>query len=310
MDGIINVLKPPGLSSHQVVNVIRKLVSMKRVGHTGTLDPGAAGVLPICVGKGTRIVPFLIDQDKHYIAEMTLGLSTTTQDASGETIDLDTDLQITPEQLALTLHTFLGEVEQLPPMTSAIRIKGQRLYELARQGKEIQRDTRKITIKELHINKIWNEQPDLTFGSRVLLDIMCSKGTYIRTLCHDIGIALGTVAHMSFLCRIQSGIFKIEDSYTLEEIEEKVQNRDLSFVQPIESALPQWPKVIVSPLSEHRILHGNFILPQDLLDVPRQLVLGDQVLLFNVEGTLLALAELVMKEQLICQPTRVLKEGE
>lgn len=309
MNGIINVIKPPGISSHQVVSHIRKLLRTKKVGHIGTLDPGAAGVLPLCVGKATRIVPFLADKDKTYIAELTLGIATKTQDSSGDTVKMVTDFAISPDQLGETFSRFLGNIDQVPPMASAIRVDGKRLYELDRQGITIERKPRTIKIYELHVNKIWSENPILTFGSRILFSVRCSKGTYIRTLCHDIGEALGTVAHMSFLVRTENGPFKIESGVTLDEIETSIANDEYDFLLGIEEGLPDFPRVKISPSAESKILHGNFIMPSDFLDIPQQLVVGDQLLLFSIDGELLAIAELKLRDNIICQPIRVLKEG-
>lgn len=310
MNGIINVIKPPGMSSHQLVSYVRRILRIKRIGHTGTLDPGAGGVLLLCVGKATRLVPFLADHDKTYIAEMTLGISTTSQDADGETVDLDTELNISPNKLGTAFSSFLGQINQIPPMASAVKVNGVRLYQLERQGVTIERKPRKVTIKELHINKIWPEtQHSLAFGSRVLFYVRCSKGTYIRTLCHDLGRALGTYAHMSFLTRIGVGPFSIETSITLEELEAMADQGNFDFLLPMAKALPDFPQVKVAPFMERRVLNGNAIPPDYLVDVPKSLVVGDQVLITAVDGELLAIGEIRYKEQLICQPIRVLKEG-
>lgn len=309
MDGIINIIKPPGMSSFQVVSHIRKLLGVKKVGHIGTLDPGAAGVLPLCIGKATRIIPFLEEETKTYLTEVTLGIATKSQDASGETDNLVTDFAVTPDQFGTTLSTFLGEIEQIPPMASAVRVNGKRLYELDRQGITVERKPRKVKIHEIHVNKIWSEDSLLTFGTRVLLSIKCSKGTYIRTICHDLGEALGTAAHMSFLVRTENGPFSIENGVTIEEVENSLAQKNLDFLLGIEKGLPNYPKVRVSPLVETKILNGNFITATDLLDVPQKLVVGDQVLLFSLDDDLLAIGEIQMKDQLICQPIRVLKEG-
>lgn len=307
MNGIINIIKPPGISSYQVVSFIRRQLNIKKVGHTGTLDPGAAGVLPICVGKATRVVPYLIEADKTYIAEMTLGISTKTQDSSGETLDMDMNLQISPKQLADVFGNFIGNIEQIPPMTSAIHVNGQRLYELDRKGITVEREPRQVTIKDIHINKIWPEEPYMVFGSRILFEVTCSKGTYIRTLCHDIGEKLGTVAHMSFLVRTKSGHFNIQEAVTLEEIQAKIDSDDYDFLTPIDQALPEFPKVIVSPFVEQKVCHGNFFKAEDMLSSAKELTVGDQVLVMNLSGELIALGKIIWSDGLICQPTRVLK---
>lgn len=308
MNGVINVLKPPGMSSHQVVSFVRKVLHMRKVGHTGTLDPGAAGVLPICVGKATRIAPYIVDQDKTYIAEMTLGIATRSQDASGESTDIDFDLSVNPDQLGRVLASFIGMQDQIPPMASAIRVNGQRLYQLERKGITVKREPRKVIIKEIHVNKIWPEESKLSFGSRIIFSVRCSKGTYIRTLCHDIGEKLGTVSHMSFLVRSETGLFQLKDAITLEELQARVEQDDYSFLVKIEDVLQNFTRVIVSPLVEKMVLNGNFISITDLIDVPTQLIVGDQILMFSLNGQLLALGEIKMNDTLICQPFRVLKE--
>lgn len=306
MDGIINVLKPPGMSSHQVVSFVRKQLKIKRVGHTGTLDPGASGVLPIVVGKATRLSEYLMDHAKTYVVELTLGISTTSQDASGATVSLNTDFSLSPKQLAEAIASFQGSILQIPPMASAIRVDGKRLYELDRQGISIPREPREVQIYAIHIERIWSEgEMGMGFGTRVLLRVSCSKGTYVRTLCHDLGEKLGVGGHMSFLSRVASGPFTSAEAYTLEEIALLQSRNDDRFILPMENGLPDWIKVIVHPLVEERIKHGNFILPEHFLDVPELLTVGDDVVLLNVEGEVLGLAEIKKTDQLICQPFRV-----
>ncbi|HHT72506.1 MAG TPA: tRNA pseudouridine(55) synthase TruB [Firmicutes bacterium] len=310
MNGIINVIKPMGMSSHQVVAHLRRLLKTRRVGHAGTLDPGAGGLLTVCVGQATKLMPFMVEYDKAYVAEMTVGLSTSTQDAAGETEKLTMDFQITPSQLAEALAAFRGEIQQIPPMASAIRMKGKRLYELSREGVTVERKPRNVRISAIHVNKVWNEHEDLlTFGSRVLLYVECSKGTYIRTLCHDIGEKLGVGAHMSFLSRVRSGPFDLGDSFTLEEIADLVSTGDLSFLLPMTRALPDWAQVKISPIAEERVRNGNPVTPEDFVDVPRKLDVDEQVFLLDVTGSVLAIGQIRRAGGLICQPIRVFMEG-
>lgn len=310
MNGIINVIKPMGMSSHQVVAHLRRLLKTRRVGHAGTLDPGAGGLLTVCVGQATKLMPFMVEYDKAYVAEMTVGLSTSTQDAAGETEKLTMDFQITPSQLAEALAAFRGEIQQIPPMASAIRMKGKRLYELSREGVTVERKPRNVRISTIHVNKVWNEHEDLlTFGSRVLLYVECSKGTYIRTLCHDIGEKLGVGAHMSFLSRVRSGPFDLGDSFTLEEIADLVSTGDLSFLLPMTRALPDWAQVKISPIAEQRVRNGNPVTPEDFVDVPRKLDVDEQVFLLDVTGSVLAIGQIRRAGGLICQPIRVFMEG-
>ena len=212
MNGIINVLKPPGMTSHDVVGYLRKVTGIKKIGHTGTLDPGAAGVLPICIGKSTKVVDFIMNDRKEYICELTLGNATDTYDKYGEFLypkDLDCS-NICKEDLLLALESFKGDITQVPPAYSAVKINGVRAYDLARQGKDVKVPSRRVTIYDIEL--ISFELP------RIMLRIECSKGTYIRSICNDVGNMLGTKGYMSFLLRTRTGRFIIDNAYTLEEI--------------------------------------------------------------------------------------------
>ncbi|MBZ4654479.1 MAG: tRNA pseudouridine synthase [Peptococcaceae bacterium] len=212
MDGLINVLKPPGMTSHDVVSFLRREFQQKKIGHAGTLDPQAAGVLPVCLGQATRLVEYLSHDHKEYLCELTLGITTTTQDAWGEVIEQCEASEIMLAKIKEVLSSFEGEVWQIPPMYSAIKLDGVPLYKLARKGEEIEREPRQVYIEKITL--LDYRHPKL------LLLVNCSKGTYIRTLCHDIGSALGAGGIMSFLLRTRVGNFTLEDSFTLEEIQE------------------------------------------------------------------------------------------
>lgn len=231
MDGVINVLKPSGMTSSDVVVRLRRILKTKKIGHTGTLDPEVTGVLPICVGKATRVAEYLTDQGKSYRAEITFGISTDTQDSSGQPLQIR-KVELDSEDFTRVIPQFLGKVQQVPPMYSAVRHQGKHLYELARQGVEVERDAREIRIDRLELLE-WhsNEFP------KALFEVDCSKGTYVRTLCHDIGLALGCGAHMSGLVRTRSGPFKHADSYPLSVIEEKTLLEDFSFLIPLNQVL-------------------------------------------------------------------------
>lgn len=220
MDGIINVLKPVGMTSTDVVRWLLRKTEAGKAGHIGTLDPGAAGVLPICLGKATRLAEYHSDQGKSYRAEITLGITTDTQDAFGQELSRIVPI-VSREQFANTLENFLGVIEQEPPMYSAVRKNGRHLYEYARQGIDVAREKRQVEIKRLDLVE-WHEEK----FPRVLFDVECSKGTYIRTLCHDIGVALGCGAHMSFLLRLGAGKFTLNSAYTLEEIDQALAGGD------------------------------------------------------------------------------------
>ncbi|MGI6092353.1 MAG: tRNA pseudouridine(55) synthase TruB [Veillonellaceae bacterium] len=210
--GFLSILKPPGMTSHDVVSYIRRTYSIKRVGHAGTLDPAAAGVLPIAIGQATRLLEYLAADDKSYRVEMTLGYETDTGDDTGSIIEYSTDLCPNRKEIERVLFSFIGNIEQVPPMYSAIKVDGKRLYELARNGVTIERKTRSITISNIELLDI--------VGNRVLFDVACSKGTYIRSLCIDIGRKLGCLATMTFLLRTRVGQFTVQDSKTLEELSE------------------------------------------------------------------------------------------
>jgi tRNA pseudouridine55 synthase len=218
MHGVLNVLKPPGLTSHDVVSCVRRALQTKRVGHTGTLDPAAAGVLPVCVGQATRLVEYLQAGTKEYIAEATFGFETDSGDGVGEVVAQSDASQISIAELRAALDDFRGEITQTPPIFSAIKQGGKKLYELARDGadeSEIEIPTRQVVISQLQLTHFFDEQKN---APRAMLHIECSGGTYIRSLVRDIGRALGTHATMTFLVRTRSGAFAMEHARTLEEI--------------------------------------------------------------------------------------------
>lgn len=237
VNGIINVLKPVGMTSSAVVYWLRRKLETKKVGHTGTLDPGAAGVLPVCVGQATRLAEYLSGQGKEYRAEIVLGLSTTTQDNYGRVVQDLPAGHLGREDFLQLIPRFAGEIRQIPPMYSAVRQGGKHLYEYARAGMEVERQPRTVFIHELKLLE-WmaGEKP------RAIIDISCSKGTYIRTLCHDIGEALGCGAYMSYLLRTRSGPFRIAESFTLEEIDRCLQLKSDSFLLPLSAGL-ELPRV-------------------------------------------------------------------
>ncbi len=218
------------MTSHDVVARIRRITGIKKVGHSGTLDPNAAGVLPICIGKSTRLSEYLLNSDKVYMCEATLGIRTDTYDSYGAIVHRDRHLKKIDESVVKSvLKSFLGESLQAPPMYSALKINGKKLYEYARKGQEIEVKSRVINIKSIEL--ITYDFPKLTFKTHV------SKGTYIRTLCNDIGLALGTYACMSWLIRTESKGLKIEDSYTLTELEDMITHRNNLFLTSPEKVL-------------------------------------------------------------------------
>lgn len=260
LDGILNILKPPGMTSHDVVSVVRKKINMKKVGHTGTLDPNAVGVLPICVGKATKISQFLLDGKKKYRAELTLGIETDTEDMYGEIIKR-LPVNSTKEEIESSILSFIGEYDQVPPMYSALKVNGKKLYELAREGIDIERKSRQVVIYNIDIIKIDND--------KVMFDVLCSKGTYIRTLCKDIGRKLGCGGVMSFLLRTEASGFNLDTSVTIEEL---IEMDDVnSILLPLDFPLEHMPKVIVKSSYSKQALNGNRIFPYYLnnkLDIP------------------------------------------
>lgn len=265
LEGVVNVLKPPGMSSSDVVTDIRRIFDMKRVGHTGTLDPGAAGVLPICIGRATRLFDYLVDKEKEYIAEIAFGVATDTQDSYG-TAERREQVNVTEELLLSALPRFIGKQKQTAPLYSALSVDGKKMYKLARQGVEVERKVRDINVPELsYISK--------TGENRYLIRIACSKGTYVRTLCSDIGESIGVPAHMSFLLRTRSGAFSLDDSFTIDELKAlKEQNGLSNAVIPIEQALMHIgeARMTLNKKGEHFLTHGAGVvfpgverLPQD-----------------------------------------------
>jgi tRNA pseudouridine55 synthase len=244
MNGVINIYKPKGMTSHDVVSKIRKISGIKKVGHTGTLDPDAKGVLPICIGKATKLADMLTFSDKRYTALLRLGVVTDTQDLTGNVL-FEREVSVTKEEFLNATKKFVGEIEQIPPMYSAVKIGGKKLYELARKGIEVERKPRKITIYGINV---------LSFdGKDAKLDISCSKGTYIRTLCHDIGDLLGCGGCMAELVRTQSSIFKAEDAVSIDELTSE--NIEGFLIPP--DVLFDFEKIVVTGEVERKICNGN-----------------------------------------------------
>lgn len=271
LDGILNILKPPGMTSHDVVSIVRKKFAMKKVGHTGTLDPNAAGVLPICLGQATKVSKYLLDSDKKYRVELKLGIRTDTEDIYGSILREEA-VGSTREEIKEAILGFIGSYNQVPPMYSAIKVKGKRLYELARKGIEVERKARTVTIYNINIIKIG---PD-----RVLFDVLCSKGTYIRTLCKDIGERLGCGGTMAFLLRTQSGDFNLEDAITIEELLEAEKPEDL--LLPLDFPLGHMPRVTVKYKYKKQVLNGGNIFP-NYLTRPLDLQLGRELCIYLEE---------------------------
>ncbi|NLX61753.1 MAG: tRNA pseudouridine(55) synthase TruB [Tissierellia bacterium] len=247
MNGIINVFKPKGMTSHDVIKEIRRIFNIKKAGHTGTLDPNAAGVLPVCIGKATRVSEYMLDLPKEYVGELTLGYATDTQDAEGKIIKFS-NKEVKEDEIYQAFNRFKGEIEQIPPMYSALKYKGQKLYELARKGKTVERKARQATIYELDIKKILDK--------KIIFYVKCSRGTYIRTLCDDIGKVLGTYGYMSFLIRVGVGNFKIEDSISLDQLKELDRNTLQTVISSMDEGLIHLEKISLDKKYFNKLING------------------------------------------------------
>ena len=272
MNGFLCVLKPPGMTSSDVVVRVRRMLPKgTKVGHAGTLDPEAAGVLPLMIGKASRLFDYLVEKEKTYVAQLKPGYATDTQDAHGKIID-GCGEQVSLEQLLEVLPQFIGDILQIPPMFSALKRDGQKLCDLARKGIEIEVQPRPTQVHDIDVMHVLDD------GS-FMIRIRCGKGTYIRTLCHDIGKALGTQAHMGLLLRTQTGMFTLDDAHTIEEIQTC---DDLSkLLVAMDRPLAHVPRVDVVPWAERFVRNGNALTIKELrgeipADKPVRLYLNDQ----------------------------------
>lgn len=277
VNGIIPLMKPKGYTSHDCVQILRRLTKVRRIGHTGTLDPNVEGVLPICIGEATKAIPFMQRLPKTYVAEVALGTSTTTEDADGdvtETVDI-VDVP-TEAELDQVLASFLGEIVQIPPMYSAVRVRGKRLYEYAREQLEVERPERRVTIHDIARLSEIKEGTE----PRFTIEVTCSKGTYIRTLAVDIGKKLGYPAHLAYLQRTETDSFTLDDTVTLEELEALAKEEALHTVLlPIERGLAHLPVWKVSEKLKPRILSGQKLRrPKEIEGSPFSVMYQDQLL--------------------------------
>ena len=252
VDGILLLDKPIGRSSNQALQRVKRLYGARKAGHTGSLDPLATGLLPICFGEATKISGFLLDADKRYHVVCRAGETTTTGDAEGEVLVRREVSGLSAERVAQLARGFVGEIDQVPPMYSAVKHQGERLYKLARKGVEVERKPRRITIHSISL---------LDVGERdFTLEVHCSKGTYIRTLVQDLGEALGTGAHVTALRRLELGPFGQPRMYTVEELEAVAENGPAALDElllPVETGLAQWPDVRLAPDAARFVQHGN-----------------------------------------------------
>ena len=257
MNGLIIINKPPGITSFSVVKRVKEILKVRKAGHTGTLDPFASGVLTVCLNEGTKLAPFLVEEEKEYQAVLCLGLETDTQDITGRVIKANNHAHLTGPEIERAFQNFHGKIMQVPPMYSALKYNGVPLYQLARKGEKIERNQREVEIKELSIVKI-----DLP---RVFFRVACSKGTYIRTLAHDLGERLGCGGCLEGLNRTRSGNFRLDDSVTLEVLEktplEKVETKWI--ISP-SLALSSFPEIIVEEEIFQKIYQGKNIYLEEL----------------------------------------------
>lgn len=255
MDGVINVLKPPGMTSSNVVADLRRICGEKRVGHTGTLDPGAAGVLPVCLGKATRLFDYLLEKDKVYRVEITFGRATDTLDAYG-TVLRTGGARVQESNLLRVLPGFVGELTQVPPLYSALKQNGRKLYELARSGSDSGEEARQAKTRTVRIHAL--DYIAQTGDQSFLFDVCCSRGTYVRTLCEQIAEQLDALAYMSFLLRTRSGTFALETALTLPEIASAAEQGSLNeILVPCDRAVEFLPEIDVDKSWQKKIVNGN-----------------------------------------------------
>ncbi|MGD6854575.1 tRNA pseudouridine(55) synthase TruB [Bacillus infantis] len=302
MEGIIPLFKPKGMTSHDCVFKLRKILRMKRIGHTGTLDPDVTGVLPVCIGRATKVAEYITDAGKAYEGEVTLGFSTSTEDASGEKIEEKPVAgRVARAQVLDVLENLKGEITQTPPMYSAVKVNGKRLYEYARKGIVVERPTRKVSIYSIELlsGEQEFEGPYPSFRFRV----ECSKGTYIRTLAVMIGEALGYPAHMSDLERIRSASFEKEECLTFEEIEALQESGELAAkIRPLEEGISHLPKYTISDTVAEKVKNGA------LLDIPDFLEAETGPIVVQTEaGTALAIYLHHPAKPGLMKPSKVLR---
>lgn len=250
ISGILNVDKPAGITSHDVVDAVRRMVGQRKVGHAGTLDPMATGVLLVCLGQATRVAEYLMVGRKQYRATVELGMTTDTYDAEGEIVHSGGRTDFERSEIEAALAAFEGRLEQVPPMYSALKQKGTPLYRLARQGKAVERPARPVEIYTL-------ELLDWTPPS-LILEVTCSSGTYVRSLAHDLGQELGSGAYLGALVRLSSGRFRLEEAVSLERLEEAFQHgQEERYLMPLDEALLDWPALILGSDDARRVIHGQ-----------------------------------------------------
>lgn len=286
VSGVLNINKSGGMTSHDVVDVVRRLYHVRKVGHTGTLDPRGTGVLPVCVGRATKIAQFLTAADKEYEMVIRLGVITDTQDADGKVI-AEAEVRVTREEVEAALGSFRGEIQQIPPLFSAKRVRGERLYKMARRGEDVPREP--VTVRMYAIRLTSFDPPFVT------LSVHCSKGTYARTLADDLGKMLGCGAHLYGLVRVRAGRFELKDALTLHELTALVDaGKGDEPLIPMEEALDHLPAVRVLPEASRLILHGSPVTAQQVVSVPPDVAKGTLIRVLGFRRQLLSLATATM----------------
>lgn len=302
LNGILILNKPAGATSHDCIIKVRKILKMKKVGHTGTLDPDVTGVLPICLGKATRVAEYITDAGKEYIGEVTLGWSTTTEDASGDIVSRkNVDRPIKREEILKVLDSLTGEITQTPPIYSAVKVNGKRLYEYALKGQEVDIPSRKVQIYEIELldDRDVFEGESISFKFR----IACGKGTYIRTLSCMIGEQLGFPAHMSRLVRSRSARFTLEDAISLEQLTELAAKGEVQAVlRPIEEGIVDLPRMKVSASIAARIQNGAVLSVRDLNAEQMQ----SPFAVLDEQEKLLAVYQHHPEKKGLCKPVKVI----
>ena len=290
--GIVLLDKPEGMTSNQACQQIKGLFRARKVGHTGSLDPFATGLLPVCMGEATKVSGYLLDADKRYQARLKLGQATQTGDTEGEVVNEAEVPELEENQIRTVLEGFLGAQKQVPPMYSALKHKGKPLYEYARAGEEVERPARPVTIHSLELDE-WTE-------SEISFSVHCSKGTYVRTLAEDIAKKLGTVGHLVALRRTAAGPFDVADTHTIEALDElKASGKSLSLcLLPLEDGLPDWPQAAISGEAMQKFQYGNPVPYTKLGEAV------EEVLVFNLQHQVLGLGKI---EDSMLKPKRVFR---
>jgi len=298
VDGFINVNKSPGMTSFDVIKKLKRIIPRTKLGHLGTLDPMAEGVLPVAVGFATRLIEYVEATDKTYRVAMTLGGVSDTQDAWGNIV-YQAEIVFAEADLTVILEKYTGKISQIPPMYSAVHYHGERLYDLARRGITVDREARNIDIQYI---KLLSLERDSEERPLIKMDVRCSKGTYIRTLCHDIGEELGTGAYMSALTRIQAGAFTIDEAYSLDKIEECKDNL-ADLIKAADYPLMQMGKLYVENQALEKISNGNKIIIEAKM-------LEGLVRVYEPQGRMVAIAECQTEDNgTLLQPVKVFKEN-